>query len=217
MSRLFPVRARNAWNLRVLYHFVYLCICIRIFTQTQTKTRTHTHAHIHIYAQTDRETNAITRTHTAHYSCAHNRTAVCVCAQTHSHKSTSRDKEREIKERKENYIKCEEPKCACNVSLKEKPCSYPVLAGQVRLRGDTQYVRALGKIFEAGEQPVKNRERRSLTQKGNQVKFFHRMPGIQRSPAVYNLQHLREYNSCRIWASQSRRRHTWQMWRGAHE
>ena len=29
--------------------------------------------------------------------------------------------------------------------------------------------------------------------------------GIQRSPVAYNLQHLREYNSCRIWASQSRR------------
>ena len=25
------------------------------------------------------------------------------------------------------------------------------------------------------------------------------------SPITYNLQHLREYNSCRIWASQSRR------------
>ena len=31
------------------------------------------------------------------------------------------------------------------------------------------------------------------------------MPGIQCSLVVYNLQHLREYNSCRIWASQSRR------------
>ena len=31
------------------------------------------------------------------------------------------------------------------------------------------------------------------------------MPGIQRSPVAYNLQHLREYNSCQIWASQSRR------------
>jgi len=70
---------------------------------------------------------------------------------------------------------------------------------------DTQYVRALGKIFEAGGQPVKNREMRSLAQKGNQAKFFHRMPGIQQSPVVYNLQHLRECNSCRIWASQSRR------------
>jgi len=69
----------------------------------------------------------------------------------------------------------------------------------------TQYVRALGKTFEAGGQPVKNREMRSLAQRGNQAKFFHRMPGIQRSPVAYNLQHLREYNSCRIWASQSRR------------
>jgi len=70
---------------------------------------------------------------------------------------------------------------------------------------DTQYVRALEKIFEAGGQPVQNREMRSLAQRGNQAKFFHRMPGIQRSPVAYNLQHLREYNSCRIWASQSRR------------
>ena len=70
---------------------------------------------------------------------------------------------------------------------------------------DTQYVRALGKIFEAGGQPVKNREMRSLAQKGNQAKFSHRVLGIQRSPVVYNLQHLREYNSCRFWASQSRR------------
>ena len=46
---------------------------------------------------------------------------------------------------------------------------------------------------------------RSLAQKGNQAKFFHRMPGIHQSLAVYNLKHLREYNSCRIWASQSRR------------
>jgi len=69
---------------------------------------------------------------------------------------------------------------------------------------DTQYVRALGKIFEAGGQPVKNRKMRSLAQRGNQAKFFHRMPGVQRSPIAYNLQHLREYNSCRIWASQSR-------------
>ena len=61
---------------------------------------------------------------------------------------------------------------------------------------DTQYVRTLGKIFEAGGQPVKNREMRSLAQKGNQAKFFHRMPGMQRSPVVYNFQHLREYNSC---------------------
>jgi len=70
---------------------------------------------------------------------------------------------------------------------------------------DTQYARALRKIFEAGGQPVKNREMRSLAQRGNQAKFFHRMPGIQRSSVAYNLQHLREYNSCRIWASQSRR------------
>jgi len=34
---------------------------------------------------------------------------------------------------------------------------------------------------------------------------WHRMSGIQRSPVAYNLQHLREYNSCQIWASQSRR------------
>jgi len=46
---------------------------------------------------------------------------------------------------------------------------------------------------------------RSLAQRGNQAKSFHRMPGVQRSPIAYNLQHLREYNSCRIWASQSRR------------
>jgi len=61
------------------------------------------------------------------------------------------------------------------------------------------------KIFEAGGQPVKNREMRSLAQRGNQAKFSHRMPGIQRSTVAYNLQHLREYNSWRIWASQSRR------------
>jgi len=29
------------------------------------------------------------------------------------------------------------------------------------------------------------------------------MPGVQRSQIAYNLEHLREYNSCRIWASQS--------------
>jgi len=46
---------------------------------------------------------------------------------------------------------------------------------------------------------------RSLAQRGNQAKFFHRMPGIHQSPVAYNLQHLREYNSCQIWASQSRR------------
>ena len=103
-------------------------------------------------------------------------------------------------------IKCGEPRCACNASRKENPGSCPALEGQVHLSGDTQYVRALGKIFEAGGQPVKNREMRRQAQKGNQAKFFHRMLGIlQRSPVVYNLQHLREYNSCRIWASKSRR------------
>ena len=60
-------------------------------------------------------------------------------------------------------------------------------------------------IFEAGGQPVKNREMRSLAQRGNQAKFCHRMPGIQQSPIAYNLQHLREHNSCRNWVSQSRR------------
>jgi len=68
-----------------------------------------------------------------------------------------------------------------------------------------EYVRALGKMFEVGGQPVKKREMRSLAQRGNQAKSCHRMPGVQRSPVAYNLQHLREYNSCRIWASQSRR------------
>jgi len=102
-------------------------------------------------------------------------------------------------------IKCGEPKCACHASRKKKPNSCPALEGQVHLSGDTQYVRALGKILEAGGQPVENREMRSLAQRGNQAKFFHRMPGIQRSPVAYNLQHLRDYNSCRIWASQSRR------------
>jgi len=102
-------------------------------------------------------------------------------------------------------IKCGEPRCACHASWKKKPKSCPALEGQVNLSGDTQYVRALGKIFEAGGQPVKNREMRSMAQRGNQAKFFHRMPGIQRSPVTYVLQHLREYNSCRIWASQSRR------------
>ena len=91
-------------------------------------------------------------------------------------------------------IKCREPKCACNASRKKKPGSCPALEGQVHLSGDTQYVRALGKIFEAGGQPVKNREMKSLAQKGNQDKFCHRTPGIQRSPVVYNFQHLREYN-----------------------
>jgi len=101
-------------------------------------------------------------------------------------------------------IKCGEPKCACHAFRRKKHYSCPALEGQVHLIG-TQYVRALGKIFEAGGQPVKNRENRSLAQRGNQAKFFHRMPGIQRSPVAYNLQHLREYNSCRIWVSQSRR------------
>jgi len=72
-------------------------------------------------------------------------------------------------------------------------------------KGRSTYVRALGNMFEAGGQPVKNREMRSLAQRGNQAMFFHRMQGIQRSPVAYNLQYLREYNSCRIWASQSRR------------
>ena len=89
--------------------------------------------------------------------------------------------------------------------LEEKPGSYPALAGQVHLSSDTQYVRALGKMFEACEQPVTNRKMRSLAQRGNQAKVFHRMPRIQRSPAVKTLQHLRECNSCRIWASHSRR------------
>jgi len=46
---------------------------------------------------------------------------------------------------------------------------------------------------------------RSLAHRGNQAKFFHRMPGIQRSPVSYNLQNLREYNPRRIWASQLHR------------
>jgi len=102
-------------------------------------------------------------------------------------------------------VMCGEPKCACRAARKKRPNSCPALEGQVHLSGDTQYVRALGKIIEAGGQPVKNREMRSLPQRGNKAKFFHRMPGIQRSPVAYNLQHLREYNSCQIWASQSRR------------
>jgi len=108
--------------------------------------------------------------------------------------------------------------CACHASRKKKPNSFPALEGQVHLSGDTQYVRALGKIFEAGGQPVKNREMRSLTQKGNQAKFSHRMPGIQRSPVAHNLQHLRarEYNSCQFGPVSHADRHTWQMWRGAH-
>jgi len=102
-------------------------------------------------------------------------------------------------------IKCGESRCACHASQKKKPNSCPALEGQVHLSDDTQYVRALGKIFEAGGQPVKNREMRSMAQRGNQAKFSHRMQGIQRSSVAYNLQHLREYNSCQIWASQSRR------------
>jgi len=102
-------------------------------------------------------------------------------------------------------IKCGEPKCTCHTSQKKEPNSCPALEGQVHLGGNTQYVRALGKIFETGGQPVKNREMRSLAQRGNQAKFFHRMQGIQQSPVAYNLQHMREYSSCRIWASQSRR------------
>ena len=101
-------------------------------------------------------------------------------------------------------VTCGEPKCACHAARNKKPNSCPALKGRVRLSGDTEYVHALGKIFEAGEQPVKNREMRSLAKRGNQAKFCHRMPGVQRSPIAYNLQHLREYNSCRIWASQSR-------------
>jgi len=102
-------------------------------------------------------------------------------------------------------IKCEEPRCACNTSRGKKPNNCPALEGKVHMSGDTQYVRALAKIFEAGGQPVKNRVMRSLTQKDNQAKFSHRMPGVQQSPVVHDLQHLRGYNSCRIWASQSRR------------
>ena len=89
--------------------------------------------------------------------------------------------------------------------LENKNGTCPMMEGQVHLSSDTQYVRALGMIREGDDQPVKNRKMRSLTQKGNQAKFFHRMLGIQRSPAVHNLQHLREYKSCRIWASQSGR------------
>jgi len=95
--------------------------------------------------------------------------------------------------------------CACHAARRQQPYSCPALKGQFHLSGDTQYVHALGKIFEAGGQPVKDREIRSLAKRGNQAKFCHRMLGVQRSPIVYNLQHLREYNSCRIWASQSRR------------
>jgi len=77
------------------------------------------------------------------------------------------------------------------------------MEGQVHLIGNTQYVRALGRICEGDDQPVKNKEMRSLTQKGNQAKFFHRMLGIHRLQSVYNLQHLRQYKSCQIWASPS--------------
>jgi len=70
------------------------------------------------------------------------------------------------------------------------------MEGQVHVSGNTEYVGALGRIGEGDDQPVKNRKMRSLTHNGNQAKFFHRMPVIQHSPAVYNLQHLREYNSC---------------------
>jgi len=100
-------------------------------------------------------------------------------------------------------VTCGEPKCACHAARNKKPNSCPALEEQVHLSGDSKYVCALGKIFEAGGQPDKNREMRSLVQRGNQAKFFHRMPGVQRSPIANNLQHLREYNSCRIWASQS--------------
>jgi len=102
-------------------------------------------------------------------------------------------------------VTCGEPKCACHAARKKKPNSCPALEGQVHLSGNTQYVHALGQILETGGQPVKNREMRSLTQRGNRAKFCHRMPGVQRSPIAYNLHHLREYNSCRIWASQSRK------------
>jgi len=43
------------------------------------------------------------------------------------------------------------------------------MEGQVHLSGNTQYIRALGKIGENDDQPVKNREMRSLTQKDNQA------------------------------------------------
>ena len=55
-------------------------------------------------------------------------------------------------------IKCREPTCACNASRKEEPSSCPALEGQVHLSGDTQYVRALGKIFEAGGQKQGNKK-----------------------------------------------------------
>jgi len=81
-----------------------------------------------------------------------------------------------------------------------------VVEAQVHLTGETQHVPALGKPGEAGENPIENREMRGLVQKGrNQAKVFHRKPGVQQSSTFNNLQHLREYNSCQIWASQSRR------------
>jgi len=69
-------------------------------------------------------------------------------------------------------VTCGEPKCACHAARKKKPNSCPPMNGQVHLSVDTQYVHALGKIFEAGGQPVKNREMRSLAKRGNQAKFF---------------------------------------------
>ena len=77
---------------------------------------------------------------------------------------------------------------------RKSPTAVPHWKGRSTSVARTQYVRALGKIFEASGQPVKNREMRSLAQRGNQAKFFHRMPCVQRSPVAYNLQHLREYN-----------------------
>ena len=74
---------------------------------------------------------------------------------------------------------------------------------------DIQYVRALGKIFEAGGQPVKNREMRSLAQRGNQ---YHRMPCIQRSPVTYNLQHFSGNTTRAEFRPVSHADlHTWQM------
>ena len=70
--------------------------------------------------------------------------------------------------------------------------SCPTMKGQEHLSGNNKYVHALGRICDGDDQPVKNREMRSLTQKGSQAKFFHRMPRIQRAPVVYDLQHLRE-------------------------
>ena len=59
---------------------------------------------------------------------------------------------------------CGEPKCPCHTARKNKPNICPALEGQVHLSGDTQYVLAVGKTFEAGGQTVKNREMRSLAQ-----------------------------------------------------